>query len=226
MYCANSHLKAIGSKQKSAVLVPEAERSPNKIGNLSRPNPIECLPGCTVQENKNQISSTLYPQREIFYYQKIFCYLASHILQQTCRDDDRRFFMDKKQPELCAILEDFDEYFGNTTSCEDWPTKYFVKNLEPDQKLLNDLYIYGRDNLAMIHVMIQSPYVTKIKRDVAMSFTNYVANTGGLLGLCVGFSFISILELIFWCWRCCMAFKRVINSPQKKKPNHVIRVKL
>ena len=83
-----------------------------------------------------------------------------------------------------------------------------VKNLEPDQKLLHHLYIYGKDNLAMIHVMIQSPYVTKIKRDVAMSFTNYVANTGGLLGLCLGFSFISILEILFWC---CMAFKKIIN---------------
>ena len=43
--------------------------------------------------------------------------------------------------------------------------------------------------------MIQSPYVTKIKRDVAMTFTSYVANTGGLLGLCLGFSFISLVEI-------------------------------
>ena len=25
------------------------------------------------------------------------------------------------------LEEDFDEYFGNTTSCEHWPTKYFLK---------------------------------------------------------------------------------------------------
>ena len=60
-----------------------------------------------------------------------------------------------------------------------------------------------KTTLALIHVMIQSPYVTKIKRDVAMTFTSYVANTGGLLGLCLGFSFISLVEILFWVC-CCL----------------------
>ena len=45
-------------------------------------------------------------------------------------------------------------------------------------RLLNEIYNYGKDNLALIHVMIQSPYVTMIERDVSMTFTEYVANTG------------------------------------------------
>ena len=60
------------------------------------------------------------------------------------------------------------------------------------------MYIYGRENLAMVHVMIQSPYVTKIRRDVAMTFTTFIANSGGLLGLCIGFSFMSGIEIIFF----------------------------
>ena len=70
----------------------------------------------------------------------------------------------------------------------------------------NPAYIYNfqlKTILALIHVMIQSPYVTKIKRDVAMTFTSYVANTGGLLGLCLGFSFISLVEILFWVC-CCL----------------------
>ena len=42
-----------------------------------------------------------------------------------------------------------------------------------------------------MHVMVQSPYVTVFKRDVAMSALTYIANTGGLLGLCLGFSIVS-----------------------------------
>ena len=42
-----------------------------------------------------------------------------------------------------------------------------------------------------MHVMVQSPYVTVFKRDVAMSTLTYIANTGGLLGLCLGFSIVS-----------------------------------
>ena len=50
--------------------------------------------------------------------------------------------------------------------------------------------------------------MTKIKRDVAMTFTSYVANAGGLLGLCLGFSFISGIEIIFWL---CCCFREVIS---------------
>ena len=47
-----------------------------------------------------------------------------------------------------------------------------------------------------------------------MTFTSYVANAGGLLGLCLGFSFISGIEIIFWL---CCCFKEVI-SLLKKSP--------
>ena len=70
------------------------------------------------------------------------------------------------------------------------------------------MYSYGRDNLALVHVMIQSPYITKIKRDVSITFTNYMANTGGLLGLCIGFSFISAFEILFCFCSCCMKPKK------------------
>ena len=56
---------------------------------------------------------------------------------------------------------------------------------------MNEVYDYGRKNLAFMHVMVQSPYVTVFKRDVAMSALTYIANTGGLLGLCLGFSIVS-----------------------------------
>ena len=64
------------------------------------------------------------------------------------------------------------------TSCETWPLDYFEANTEPNERLIDELHQYGRENLALIHVMIQSPYVTKIKRDVSMTLTEYVANTG------------------------------------------------
>ena len=77
------------------------------------------------------------------------------------------------------------------------------------------MYKYGRKNLALVHVMIQSPYVTKIKRDVAMTFTTYIANSGGLLGLCLGFSLMSGIEIIFClCWFCGEFKKACTNQSQ------------
>ena len=87
--------------------------------------------------------------------------------------------------------------------CKQWPENYFEKYDEPNDTLVEEMYKYGSKNLALIHVMIQSPYVTKIKRDVAMTFTTYIANSGGLLGLCLGFSFMSGIEIMFClCWLC------------------------
>ena len=74
------------------------------------------------------------------------------------------------------------------------------------------MYKYGKDNLAHVNVLIQSPYITKIKRDVAMTFTNYVANAGGLIGLCIGFSFISGFEILFWLCCCCFELKKKVWS--------------
>ena len=74
---------------------------------------------------------------------------------------------------------------------------------EPDPDLKATINLYGKENLSLLHIMIQSPYITKIRNDLAMTFTNYVANTGGILGLCLGFSFISCVEILYWCCCCC-----------------------
>ena len=100
-----------------------------------------------------------------------------------------------------------------TDPCNNWPENYFERHNEPNKKLVKELYQYGRQNLALIHVMVQSPYVTKIKRDVAMSFITFVANSGGLLGLCIGFSFISAVELLYWiCCICNIGRKKMFNK--------------
>ena len=128
--------------------------------------------------------------------------------------------MNMKQPNLCLTLGAFEDYFGNSSSCEDWPGNYFNDYTDPviNNTLINELYQYGRDNLALVHVVIQSPYVTKIKRDIEMTFTSYIANTGGIIGLCLGFSFISGFELIFWCCCCCRGLKKNIESMVQVNP--------
>ena len=100
-----------------------------------------------------------------------------------------------------------------TDPCNKWPENYFEKRNEPNQTLVKELHQYGRQNLALIHVMVQSPYVTKIKRDVAMPFITFIANSGGLLGLCIGFSFISAVEIFFWiCCFCNIGIKKMYKK--------------
>ena len=117
LHCANTRMKSLGMgfpiAKENDTIMPEAEDSPNKIGNISKPAHIGCMPACEVQNNKNQMSYAPYPQLRNFFYQKTFCEVASHIWQKTCQDENRAYFMDQDQPLLCSLLNQFDEFFGN-----------------------------------------------------------------------------------------------------------------
>ena len=116
LLCANTRMKSIGMKKvqfDNNIIVSEALKNPDMIGNISKPDSIECMPGCTVQENRNQMSFAPYPQRRNFFYQKTFCKVASHIWQKTCQNENREYFMRIEQPTLCPILKSFHEFFGD-----------------------------------------------------------------------------------------------------------------
>ena len=92
----------------------------------------DCLPSCKVQENPNQKSFVFYPQRNNFFYKIEFCNVASHILQMSCshgKNEDkgqfRKELLDKKYPKLCSTLENFEDFFGNGSTCDNWPEIYF-----------------------------------------------------------------------------------------------------
>ena len=61
-------------------------------------------------------------------------------------------------------------------------------------KFLND---YARKNIAVLKIFLKDPYYTNIIRDRQITFINFVGNTGGLVGLCLGLSFISLFEGIY-----------------------------
>ena len=212
--CALERMKSMDAENLTeafSIDMTEPLKILEKIGSVPKPSvSIDCLPACEVQENSNQMSFALYPQKDNFFHQRRFCHVASHIWQVTCQDKNRSYFLDLQQPNLCQTLEYFEDYFNANSSCQKWPGNYFHAFKKPNETLVEEMVKYGRKNLAVVRVMIQSPYVTRIKRDVSMTFTTYVANSGGLLGLCVGFSFISGIELIFWFCCCCRVFKKKV----------------
>ena len=124
LYCAKLRMKTMGWMEgfppitlandnyvKYSVM-PEALESPEMIGNISKPEGIKCMNSCKVQENNNQMSFAVYPQYTIFFHQKTFCHVAAHIWQNTCQNNNRAYFLNKKQPLLCSILRDYDDFFG------------------------------------------------------------------------------------------------------------------
>ena len=64
-------------------------------------------------------------------------------------------------------------------------------------QIREELFVYARRNLALVNVYIRDPVVTRIKRDEKIPLIGFVANTGGLLGLTMGFSLVSVLEVLY-----------------------------
>ena len=67
------------------------------------------------------------------------------------------------------------------------------------REAVDDLYEYAKRNLLWLNVYIKDSFATRIVRDERMTITSFVANVGGLLGLCMGFSLVSVAEMIYFC---------------------------
>ena len=59
----------------------------------------------------------------------------------------------------------------------------------------------------------QDPVVTTIMRDQKIPVIAFVANTGGLLGLCMGFSLVSVFEILYHALN--GALKRFVTVPKR-----------
>ena len=104
-----------------------------------------------------------------------------------------------------------------STFCDDNRADNWEGILENNtsEEFLADLYYYAKENLIKLHLFISSPFATEFKRSVETPRISFVANIGGmfskilwregtnlfssgLMGLCMGFSFVSLAEIIYY----------------------------
>ena len=50
---------------------------------------------------------------------------------------------------------------------------------------------YAKDNLVMFNIFIKDPYAKRFMKDEKITKTAYIANSGGLLGICLLITFLS-----------------------------------
>ncbi|XP_046675367.1 pickpocket protein 28-like [Homalodisca vitripennis] len=71
--------------------------------------------------------------------------------------------------------------------------------------------IIPEDSFAIVTTQYQTQKVTALMRVAVFSLSDFIANIGGLLGLFLGFSFLSLFEIVYFC----------VLRFNKKKPKRV-----
>ncbi len=78
-------------------------------------------------------------------------------------------------------------------------TAVFADDVNPKPeaiRLIALLHRYARENLALANIYIKDPAVTLIRRDQKIPVIWFVANVGGILGLCMGCSLVTLFEVL------------------------------
>ncbi|KAG5332814.1 PPK28 protein, partial [Acromyrmex heyeri] len=125
----------------------------------------------------------------------------------------------------------YDEVLNNITipSCNCWPSCFEINyRIELSQNKLvqtfqtNKQYVkknidYFTENVAVVHLFFVDSQFTKYMKSELFGFIEFLSSTGGLLGLFMGFSFLSFMEILYfstmrvWC--------RFNNRQEVQRPN-------
>ena len=74
-----------------------------------------------------------------------------------------------------------------------------IKELTLRQHFLaNPTYDAFEKDIAIVNFYFDKPSVVEFKRSLRMTTTDFISQMGGLLGLGLGFSFVSAVEIIYW----------------------------
>ncbi|XP_076161404.1 pickpocket protein 28 isoform X2 [Ptiloglossa arizonensis] len=110
---------------------------------------------------------------------------------------------------------------SETPSCNCYPGCFEINyNVEISQsKLVPNFNIaenyvknskqYFTENMAVVHLFFVESQFTKYMKNELFGFTEFLSSTGGLLGLFMGFSFLSLVEIVYFLTLriCCRMYK-------------------
>ena len=160
-----------------------------------------CVSACQDQINSLTLWSRENPKnQEEFFSSKlqIICEVYNKI-KSTCSSDKRQSLLEA-YPELCDEMDRLqslsqEPICGQSQGWNRVELNDYNKTLA--QSLEKRMFGYAQENFLEIVVVIKDLTITRVLKDEKTSLISFIANTGGLLGLCVGLSTVSIFEMIY-----------------------------
>ena len=159
---------------------------------------ITCRERCEVQQNDFTISNLIYPHIQTFQDHWDLCLIMEKI-GKICKDLNRSEVFERYYVEGPTCQEFLDYHEKRKSNCGSTIHQY---DSDTDKRFLKFYHQYATENIAKVAIYLRDPYHTSFIKDVKISFTDFISNLGGLLGLCLGLSFFSIAEIGYHCLKC------------------------
>ena len=75
---------------------------------------------------------------------------------------------------------------------------FYQEEQDWSPELLDSTLRYARQNLIKVNVYIKDPYVAKYVTEEKITEMSFVGGVGGILGIFLGFSFVSSAEIFYF----------------------------
>ena len=102
-------------------------------------------------------------------------------------------------PNLCNQIEYLK---ANNKFCKDdsWNQEFLQQNNTNFNFVdsASTLTKYCRENIAFVSLFMREPFAEVLAVNVDTTLMNFIGSLGGLLGLCMGFSFVTIAEIFYY----------------------------
>lgn len=164
-----------------------------------------CRAPCNDQVYDSRIAFASYPNKALFSKQKEICPMVRKLIKictgwlDPLAISEYGQYPDELKIKKNVLVGEFPTLCENlkalslNDSCED-----LRRTINSDQQLGADLFEYAKRNLLWLNVYVKDSFATRIVRDEKMTRTSFVANVGGILGLCMGFSLVSVAEILYF----------------------------
>ena len=161
------------------------------------------------------VTATKYPTKATFHSRRDIC-LALQKVARVCSQKFRRevFEADVEEGTLKFNITCNQILLANGSSafCDEDDLPVF-KPTQANKMLADFLFNYAKYNFAVVSVLIRDSFYTNIQRDEEISLVTFLGNMGGLLGLFLGVSLVTLFEILYLC----------LNLASAKIHNHFVK---
>ena len=147
----------------------------------------ECLSNCIDQLMTVSVTQSTYPNLHAFDKTREFCYVLKKLIR-SCNGDRRD-----------SLIEEYPGICDNVLAVEDSVTTCPIdsKKMHITTELKKSIVKYAKENVAKVNIFFKDPFVKRYIREEKITENTFIGTIGGLLGLFLGFSFISGAEIVY-----------------------------